>query len=73
MGGTVLSCWTEITRIMRVTNLRLFPSESQTMDLIRSGEYIGLLQQFQPILRSWWEKFQRLSRGFGTIALHGRC
>ena len=30
------------------------------MDLIRSGEYYGILQEFQPLLQIWWKKFEGL-------------
>lgn len=58
---TIVSCWVDIASIMRVSNLRLFPSKDETTDLIRSGEYLELLTQFQPLLRSWWTKFEKLN------------
>ena len=45
---------------MRVSNSKLFSSKTQTMDLIRSGEYYGILQEFQPLLQIWWKKFEDL-------------
>lgn len=58
---TVVSCWVDIASIMRVSNLRLFPSKSETMGLIRSGEYLELLAQFRPMLHSWWTRFEKLN------------
>ena len=45
---------------MKATNSKLFPSKEKTRELIRSGEYISLLQQHQPILRFWKNKFDSL-------------
>ena len=45
---------------MECCNATLFGSKEKTTDLIRSGEYIGILQQLQPILDSWRNKFQSL-------------
>ena len=46
---------------MRVSNIKLFNTKNETMDLIRSGEYYGILQTFQPLLRAWWQKFESLN------------
>ncbi len=45
---------------MKSTNTKLFPSKERTRELIKSGEYISLLQQHQPILRLWKNNFDSL-------------
>lgn len=56
--------WVEIATIMKCCNATLFGSKEKTTELIRSGEYMGILQQLQPILASWREKFQSLDGNF---------
>lgn len=50
--------------IMKACNATLFSSKEKTAELIQSGEYIGILQQLQPILASWLKKFQSLDGEF---------
>lgn len=57
---TIQQSWAEITSIMKASNAMLFSSKVKTTKLIQSGEYIGRLQQLQPILASWQKKFQSL-------------
>ena len=64
----ILSCWVEVTSIMRVSNLRLFPSKNETMNLIRSGDYFGILQEFQPLLHAWWKKIEGLGCAYDALS-----
>lgn len=68
LDDVILSCWVEITSIMRVSNLRLFPSKHGTMNLIRSGEYFGILQEFQPLIHAWWKKFEGLDCTYNALS-----
>ncbi len=68
LDDVILSCWVEITSIMRVSNLRLFPSKFGTMNLIRSGEYFEILQEFQPLLNAWWKKFESLDCTYNALS-----
>lgn len=45
---------------MKASNAALFSSKKQTAELIKNGEYVGRLQQLQPVLASWQTKFQSL-------------
>lgn len=60
------TCWAEITSLMQITNERLFPSKARTRELIRSGEYIDHLKDFQPLLRGWLDNFEVLERECAT-------
>lgn len=57
---TTQRCWVEITSLMQITNERLFPSKARTRELIRSGEYLDHLKDFQPLLRRWLDDFEVL-------------
>lgn len=57
---TIQQSWAEMASIMKACNATLFSSKEKTAELIQSGEYIGILQQLQPILASWLKKFQSL-------------
>lgn len=59
-------CWAEITSLMQITNERLFPSKARTRELIRSGEYLNHLKDFQPLLRGWLDNFEVLERECAT-------
>lgn len=59
-------CWAEITSLMQITNERLFPSKARTRELIRSGEYLDHLKDFQPLLRGWLDNFEVLKREYAT-------
>ncbi len=50
--------WVEIASINKACNNSLFPSKDQITQLIQTGEYIGRLQQLQPILRRWQERLE---------------
>jgi len=45
---------------MKTTNTKLFPSKERTRELIKTGEYLSLLQQHQPILTLWKNDFDSL-------------
>lgn len=45
---------------MKITNTKLFPSKERTRELIKSGEYLSLLEQHQPILTLWKSDFDNL-------------
>ncbi|MCJ1462554.1 hypothetical protein MMC07_001156 [Pseudocyphellaria aurata] len=57
---TIQQSWAEMASIMKACNATLFCSKEKTTELIQSGEYIGLIQQMQPVLASWLKKFQSL-------------
>lgn len=59
--SAILSCWIGITSFMSVSNRKVFPSKNGTMNLIRSGEYLGFLHETQPLLQSWWATFESLN------------
>ena len=45
---------------MKATNSKLFPSKEKTRELIRTGEYLSVLEQHQPVLRFWKDQFDGL-------------
>lgn len=57
---TIQQCWAEITSVMKATNSKLFPSKDKTRELIRTGEYLSVLEQHQPVLRFWKNQFDSL-------------
>ena len=48
--------WIELTKLMKSVSDMFFPSQSFTRQLLHSGAYIGLLQQFIPLLEQWRRK-----------------
>ncbi|KAI9818267.1 MAG: hypothetical protein M1832_004483 [Thelocarpon impressellum] len=60
MDDAILNCWIDITDLMKSGNERLFPTRKVTRELIRSGSYVSLLEDFAPMLRGWRENFNAL-------------
>ncbi|KAI9786393.1 MAG: hypothetical protein M1839_006853 [Geoglossum umbratile] len=57
----IMAAWIELTTLLKSGNELLFPSRKQTRELIRSGRYVGMLEHFQPLLRSWRHDFEKLN------------
>ncbi|KAH7113897.1 hypothetical protein B0J11DRAFT_511400 [Dendryphion nanum] len=53
----VLDFWGIIANIMEKGNLKLFPNRRQTRELLKSGKYVQLLEEFQPPLSTWKKEF----------------
>jgi hypothetical protein len=56
----IMSCWIELTRLMKSASELLFPSRQLTRDLLRSGKYISSLEHFQPLLEQWKTSYLHL-------------
>ncbi|KAL8656152.1 MAG: hypothetical protein Q9210_000437 [Variospora velana] len=54
----IQECWLEMTMIMKACNTSLFPSRDYAQAMIESGEYVALLEQFQPLMNSYGEKLR---------------
>ncbi|KAJ4351821.1 zinc finger transcriptional activator [Didymosphaeria variabile] len=54
----VLDFWDRIAKIMEIGNLKLFPNRRRTRDLLKSGKYEELLQNFQTPLIDWKRGFE---------------
>ncbi|KAL8952781.1 MAG: hypothetical protein Q9222_001328 [Ikaeria aurantiellina] len=52
----IQECWTDITWIMKACNAILFPSRDHTQALIKTGNYMALLEQLQPITISFAQR-----------------
>jgi hypothetical protein len=52
----LMTSWIELTKLMRSVSSMFFPSVSFTRQLLSSGNYLGLLEHFRPLLSSWREK-----------------
>ncbi|MCJ1230631.1 hypothetical protein MMC12_007305 [Toensbergia leucococca] len=72
MVETIQRCWAEVTSIMKAGNSQLFFSREKTRKLIQSGEYTELLDQLQPVLRSWQKNFESLDGDFYSADLSER-
>ncbi|KAK4106295.1 hypothetical protein N658DRAFT_415294, partial [Parathielavia hyrcaniae] len=59
LDDQIIHCWAGISHAMQVGNERLFRSRKHTTEIIQSGKYIELLKDFQPMLRDWWNQFER--------------
>ncbi|EJT81017.1 hypothetical protein GGTG_01006 [Gaeumannomyces tritici R3-111a-1] len=59
LDDQIIHCWAGISNAMFVGNEKLFRSRKHTTDIIQSGRYIALLQEFQPMLGDWWRQFER--------------
>ena len=53
--------WVEIASINKACNDSLFPSKDLTARYIRTGEYIGQLQDLLPRLHSWRDRLEQSS------------
>ena len=53
----LMSLWVDLTRLMRISADLLFPSKSETLNLIQSDRYQRILEHFKPMLNNWWEKY----------------
>ena len=51
-----LGAWIELMKLTKAVNGLLFPSASGTRELLRTGNYIDLLEHFQPLLDQWCQK-----------------
>ncbi|KXX75983.1 Transcriptional activator ARO80 [Madurella mycetomatis] len=59
LDDQIIHCWAGISNAMQVGNDRLFRSRKHTTEIIQSGKYIELLKDFQPMLKEWWNQFER--------------
>jgi hypothetical protein len=59
LDDQIIHCWAGISNTMQVGNERLFRSRKHTTEIIQSGKYIELLTDFQPMLKEWWNQFER--------------
>ncbi|GAB1320317.1 zinc finger transcriptional activator [Madurella fahalii] len=59
LDDQIIHCWAGISNAMQVGNERLFRSRKHTTEIIQSGKYIELLKDFQPMLKEWWNQFER--------------
>jgi hypothetical protein len=57
--------WVELMVIMKTCNDQLFTTKDQTAALIQSGGYVQCLHELQPLLHSWYRRFENLE---GRIA-----
>ena len=56
---TILHFWLRMAALMREGNQRIYANKAFTRDLIKSGDYKGVLQSFQDPLRTWREDFDK--------------
>ncbi|KAI2638245.1 hypothetical protein GGS21DRAFT_510320 [Xylaria nigripes] len=59
LDDQIIQCWVGVSNAMHLGNERLFRSRKHTTEIIQSGSYTRLLKEFQPILKEWWEEFER--------------
>lgn len=59
LDDQIIHCWAGISNAMQVGNERLFRSRKHTTEIIQSGKYIESLKDFQPMLKEWWNQFER--------------
>lgn len=59
MDDQIIHCWAGISHAMYMGNEKLFRSRKHTTEIIQSGRYIQLLEDFTPMLREWWRQFER--------------
>lgn len=61
LQDAVFSTWVDLTMLMNSSSELLFPSRSITKQIMRSGQYVALLEHFQPLLRNWKNEFESLN------------
>ncbi|KAK4137185.1 hypothetical protein BT67DRAFT_371129 [Trichocladium antarcticum] len=59
LDDQIIHCWAGISNAMHLGNEKLFRSRKHTTEIIQSGKYIELLKDFQPMLKDWWNQFER--------------
>ena len=59
MHDTILHFWLRMASIMREGNQRIFANKTFTRDLIRNGNYKGVLDGLQIPLRQWRQDFDK--------------
>ena len=52
-------CWYRVATLMKQANELLFTSHHHTNEIIRTGEYLNILQTFQPLLHDFAVKFDQ--------------
>jgi hypothetical protein len=60
LQDAVFTTWVDLTILMNTSSERLFPSRSITKQIMRSGQYVELLEELQPLLRNWKSDFELL-------------
>ncbi|EAQ91184.1 hypothetical protein CHGG_03119 [Chaetomium globosum CBS 148.51] len=59
LDDQIIHCWVGISNAMQVGNEKLFRSRKHTTEIIQTGKYTELLADFQPMLKEWWNQFER--------------
>ncbi|KAI5300982.1 hypothetical protein KEM55_003406, partial [Ascosphaera atra] len=57
--GDTIRCWVTVASLMKRGNEFLFQSREKTRDIIRSGEYLKVLEMLNPLLSDWQRDFER--------------
>ncbi|ODH14675.1 hypothetical protein ACO22_06533 [Paracoccidioides brasiliensis] len=57
--GDTIRCWIGVASLMKRGNELLFTSREKTKEIVRSGEYLGILRVLNPLLREWQIEFDR--------------
>jgi hypothetical protein len=56
-----VTCWIDLTRLMRSSTELLFPAKIGKDVWFRNGHYVELLKHFRPLLQQWWDKYHPIS------------
>ncbi|KAH7374667.1 transcriptional activator ARO80 [Plectosphaerella cucumerina] len=59
LDDQIIHCWAGISNVMHLGNEKLFRNRKHTADIIQSGKYTELLQEFRPLLNDWFKEFER--------------
>ena len=59
LDDQIIHCWAGISNLMHMGNEKLFTSRQHTRDIIQTGRYIDLLQEYRPLLHDWRKEFER--------------
>ncbi|EGY19492.1 hypothetical protein VD0002_g4667 [Verticillium dahliae] len=59
LDDQMIHCWAGISNLMFLGNEKLFRNRRHTTDIIQSGKYTELLQEFRPLLADWYKEFER--------------
>lgn len=61
LQDAVYNAWVDLTILMNSSSELLFPSRARTKSIMRSNEYVELLDHFRPLLKSWKDAFLALN------------
>lgn len=58
LDDQIIHCWAGISNAMHIGNEKFFKSRHHTTEIIQSGKYVDLLNEYGPMLKDWYREFE---------------